>query len=245
MFESGDQSGTLFEHCERALERGLTRGAHGLPLIGSGDWNDGMNRVGRLGRGESVWLAWFAIATTNAFANICQQRGNADEADRWRRRARELAHAAEEHGWDGEWYRRAFDDEGRPWGSRQNTECRIDSIAQSWAVISGGGSTARADGALRAVERELIDVDERLVRLLAPPFTPGGSGPRVHQGVSAWHSGEWRAVHARRGLGRVGASPTWATVNARLACSTCSIRLVMPGSRRGSALSRGAVRRGG
>jgi cyclic beta-1,2-glucan synthetase len=177
VFEFGDQSGTLFEHCERALERGLTRGAHGLPLMGSGDWNDGMNRVGRLGRGESVWLAWFAIATTNAFADICQKRGNADEADRWRRRAREVAHSAEEHGWDGEWYRRAFDDAGRPWGSRQNTECRIDSIAQSWAVISGGASKARADGALRAAERELIDVEERLVRLLTPPFTQAGRDP--------------------------------------------------------------------
>jgi cyclic beta-1,2-glucan synthetase len=176
-FESGDQSGTLFEHCERALERGLTHGAHGLPLIGSGDWNDGMNRVGRLGRGESVWLAWFAIAAMNGFVNICQLRTTKEQADRWRRRARELAHAAEEHGWDGEWYRRAFDDEGRPWGSRANTECRIDSIAQSWAVMSGGGSTTRTERALRAVERELIDVDERLVRLLAPPFTPAGRDP--------------------------------------------------------------------
>jgi cyclic beta-1,2-glucan synthetase len=136
-----------------------------------------MNRVGRLGHGESVWLAWFAIATVNAFANICQQRGAADRADRWRRRAREVALAVEAHGWDGEWYRRAFDDDGRPWGARQNTECRIDSIAQSWAVISGAGSKARVDSALRAVERELIAVDERLVRLLAPPFTEAGRDP--------------------------------------------------------------------
>ena len=177
VFEPGDQSGTLFEHCGRALERGLTRGAHGLPLMGSGDWNDGMNRVGSLGRGESVWLAWFAIATANAFANICQQRGALDQADRWRRRAHEVAHAVEEHGWDGEWYRRAFDDMGRPWGSRQNTECRIDSIAQSWAVISGGGSTVRATDALDAAAGELIDVDARLVRLLTPPFTATGRDP--------------------------------------------------------------------
>jgi cyclic beta-1,2-glucan synthetase len=176
-FESGGQSGTLFEHCERALERGVTRGAHGLPLMGSGDWNDGMNRVGHLGRGESVWLGWFAMAAMNAFADTCQQRKAAELADRWRRRARELAHAVEEHGWDGEWYRRAFDDEGRPWGSRENTECRIDAIAQAWAVISGGGSKTRAERALRAVERELIDWDERLVRLLAPPFQPGGRDP--------------------------------------------------------------------
>ena len=177
VFESSDQSGTLFEHCERALDRGLTHGVHGLPLIGSGDWNDGMNRVGRLGRGESVWLAWFAIAAMNGFATLCQQRTTHEQADRWRRRARELAHAADEHGWDGEWYRRAFDDEGRPWGSRENTECRIDSIAQSWAVISGGGSKARAARAVAAVERELINGDERLVRLLAPPFTPNGRDP--------------------------------------------------------------------
>ncbi len=176
-FEAGEQSGTLFEHCERALERGLTRGAHGLPLIGSGDWNDGMNRVGRLGRGESVWLAWFAIATMNGFATLCQQRTTHEQADRWRRRARELAQAADEHGWDGDWYRRAFDDAGRPWGSKENTECRIDSIAQSWAVMSGGGSKARAALALRAVERDLVDAGERLVRLLAPPFTRNGRDP--------------------------------------------------------------------
>ncbi len=177
VFESVDQSGTLFEHCERALERGLTRGAHGLPLIGSGDWNDGMNRVGRLGRGESVWLGWFAIATANAFAGICHERGAADRADRWRRRARELVNAAEDHGWDGEWYRRAYDDEGRPLGSRDNSACRIDSIAQSWAVISGGGSIARIKDAMSALERELIDWDERLVRLLAPPFEASGRDP--------------------------------------------------------------------
>jgi len=177
VFEVSDQTGTLFEHCERALERGLTRGAHGLPLIGSGDWNDGMNRVGRLGRGESVWLAWFLIATIHAFASLCQQRGAAVEADRWRRRAREVAHAVEEHGWDGEWYRRAYDDTGQPWGSRQNAECRIDSIAQSWAVISRGASRARAESALHAAERELIDVDERLVRLLTPPFKQGARDP--------------------------------------------------------------------
>ena len=200
VFESCDQSAALFEHCERALERGLTRGVHGLPLMGSGDWNDGMNLVGRLGRGESVWLAWFAIATANAFAAICQQRGAADHADRWRWRARELAHAAEEHGWDGEWYRRAFDDEGRPLGSRDNTACRIDSIAQSWAVISGGGSRTRAEPALHAVERELISVDERLVRLLAPPFTADGRDPGYiaayppgirENGGQYTHAGAW------------------------------------------------------
>jgi len=177
VFEAGDQAASLLEHCERALDRGVTRGAHGLPLIGSCDWNDGMNRIGRLGRGESVWLGWFAIAAMNGFASICQPRRTAEQADRWRRRACELAHAVEEHGWDGDWYRRAIDDEGRALGSRENNECQIDSIAQSWAVISGGGSRARAVQALGAVERHLVDVDERLVRLLTPPFSEGHRDP--------------------------------------------------------------------
>ena len=227
LFESGDQSGTLLEHCERALERGLTHGAHGLPLIGSGDWNDGMNRVGRRGRGESVWLAWFAIAATNAFANVCQQRGTQEQADRWRRRARELAHAAEAHGWDGEWYRRAFDDQGRPWGSRENTECRIDSIAQSWAVISGGGSATRAKDALGAVERELIDWDERLVRLLAPPFSRRAAIPGTSRRIRQAFARMAGSIHTQRS-GSGGPSRTWATVNAWPASSICSIRLVMP-----------------
>ncbi len=177
VFESAAASATVFDHCARALERGLTLGAHGLPLMGSGDWNDGMNRVGNQGRGESVWLAWSAMTTLNEFAAIGQARGAEAQAGRWRQAARELSRAAEEHGWDGEWYRRAYDDDGRPWGAADNTECRIDSISQSWAVLSGGGTKTRVDQAMRAVERELIDGDHRLVRLLTPPFAYGGRDP--------------------------------------------------------------------
>ncbi len=243
VFEPGDQSGTLFEHCERALDRGNTHGAHGLPLIGSGDWNDGMNRVGRLGRGESVWLGWFAIAAMNGFANLCQQRRADEQADRWRRRARELAHAVEEHGWDGEWYRRAFDDDGRPLGSRENTECRIDSIAQSWAVISGAGSTTRATRALRAVERDLIDADERLVKLLAPPFEPGGRDPGYIKAYPPGIRENGGQVHARGDLGRMGVRrPRRRRARgSRVRPAQSDWPCAQP--RRGAALSRGAVRR--
>jgi cyclic beta-1,2-glucan synthetase len=177
VFEAGAQTGTIFEHCARALERGVTRGPNGLPLMQAGDWNDGMNRVGRLGRGESVWLAWFAIDVMNRFAGLCVRRDERDLADRWRRRARELAQIVEQTAWDGAWYRRAFDDQGRPWGSQANSECQIDAIAQSWAVLSGGGSPARTTRALEAVARRLIDDEHRLVRLLDPPFVQGQRDP--------------------------------------------------------------------
>jgi cyclic beta-1,2-glucan synthetase len=176
-FEVGE-SRPLFEHCERALERGITRGAHRLPLIGAGDWNDGMNRVGARGRGESVWLAWFSIATAKAFAALCDQRGDPHLANAWRHRAVELEGAVAESGWDGEWYRRAFDDEGRPWGSASCEECRIDSIAQSWAVLSGAAPPERAEQALLSAERHLVREEDGVARLLWPPFdaTPRDPG---------------------------------------------------------------------
>lgn len=170
LFDRSDQVASLFEHCERALERGVTRGPHGLPLIGAGDWNDGMNRVGRQGRGESVWLACFAVFTLHQFARVCRLRNASDLAERWTRRAREIEHAVEDAAWDGNWYCRAFDDEGRPWGSHASEECRIDSLAQSWAVMAGVAAPARATRAMQAVEAQLIDRDKRLVRLLTPPF---------------------------------------------------------------------------
>ncbi len=169
-FAHGPEKAPLFEHCQRALERGVTRGARGLPLMGAGDWNDGMNRVGIQGRGESVWLAWFAIATLDAFARLCDERGETERAHAWRHRSRELSEAVERDGWDGAWYRRAFDDDGHPWGSAQAEECRIDSVAQSWAVLSGAGRPDSARQALAAAESQLVLADERLVRLLWPPF---------------------------------------------------------------------------
>ena len=177
-FELSPDRRSLFEHCERALERAATQGAHGLPLIGAGDWNDGLDRVGAQGKGESVWLAWFSIAVMNGFALLCTDTRHAELGEQWRRRAREMARAVEDSAWDGEWYVRAFDDAGRPWGSRQNDECRIDALAQAWAVLAGGADPARARQAVGAAERELADGRERLIRLLWPPFdrTPRDPG---------------------------------------------------------------------
>lgn len=177
-FQTANVSGTLFEHCERALRRGITRGAHGLPLIGTGDWNDGMDRLGRAGRGESVWLAWFAIATMKSFAALCTRLDRDEAAAHWREEAEKLARAVEASAWDGEWYLRAFDDDGRPLGSKANEECRIDSISQSWAALSGSGSVERSSTALDSAARELIRENDRLIRLLWPPFdaTPRDPG---------------------------------------------------------------------
>jgi len=201
-FPSTSERRTLFEHCERAIARGITRGPHGLPLIRSGDWNDGMNRIGARGRGESVWLAWFAVATIRGFVGLCRRRGDADLADRWQRHAEELARTVDRVAWDGEWYLRAFDDDGRPWGSASGDECRIDSIAQSWAVLAGGGSPERARRAIAAAERELVSEDPGLVRLLMPPFdrTPRDPGyirsypPGVREnGGQYTHAAVWLA----------------------------------------------------
>jgi cyclic beta-1,2-glucan synthetase len=170
LFQHGDSHASLFEHCRRALERGLTRGSHGLPLIGSGDWNDGMNRVGSEGRGESVWLGWFAGASALGFAALCEQRGDIDAAKGWRDRAQQVFAAVNAEGWDGQWYRRAFDDEGEAWGSVTSDECRVDSIAQSWAVLSGGAPRDRVEQALRAAESALVREDAQLACLLWPPF---------------------------------------------------------------------------
>jgi cyclic beta-1,2-glucan synthetase len=177
-FEASSERRTLFVHCQRALEHGEARGEHGLPLIGSGDWNDGMNRVGVHGRGESVWLAWFTIATIRGFTGLAAHVGREDLVERWTRHANELRLAIEASAWDGRWYLRAFDDDGRKWGSAESDECQIDSISQSWAVLSRTGSTERSRMALQAAARELIREEDRIVRLLWPPFdqTPRDPG---------------------------------------------------------------------
>ena len=177
-FDSTSERRSLFEHCERALERGVTQGPHGLPFISSGDWNDGMNRVGRRGHGESVWLAWFAIATMTSFAGLATRLGRSDLTQGWTRRAQELRQSVEATAWDGHWYLRAFDDDGRPWGSAASDECRIDSITQSWAVLASDSISERARAAVEAASRELVRDDDRLIRLLWPPFhdTPRDPG---------------------------------------------------------------------
>ena len=169
---------SLYEHCRRALDKGSTMGTHGLPLMGTGDWNDGMNRVGIEGRGESVWLGWFLSATLKSFAALCDGRGDDEQSAAYRQRACELTQAIEAHAWDGAWYRRAFYDDGTPLGSAANSECRIDSIAQAWAVLSGAGDPVRAVQAMDAVIADLVQPTDQLVQLLAPPFdrTPRDPG---------------------------------------------------------------------
>jgi cyclic beta-1,2-glucan synthetase len=170
--------GTLYEHCLRAIRRGDTSGPHDLPLIGGGDWNDGMNRVGIHGRGESIWLGWFLHSVLTRFAGICRERGDDDEATALLRRADALRDALDAHGWDGDWYLRAYYDDGTPLGSAQNQECRIDAIAQSWSVLSGAGEPERARQAMAAVSRHLVRADDGIILLFTPPLdkTPHDPG---------------------------------------------------------------------
>jgi cyclic beta-1,2-glucan synthetase len=165
------QRGSLYEHCARALDRSLAVGSHGLPLMGTGDWNDGMNRIGRLGKGESVWLGWFLHPLLVQFAPIAEARGEKERAESWRQHAADLKTALDTAGWDGEWYRRAYFDDGTPVGSAESEECQIDSIAQSWAVLSGAGEPAHAKQAMAAVDQKLVRHDDGgLVLLFTPPF---------------------------------------------------------------------------
>lgn len=202
---------TVFEHCRLAIEKGTTAGAHGLPLIGTCDWNDGMSGVGDEGKGESVWLAWFLVDVLKKFAVVCAGRGEQELVSRYRERAVKLSATVEKTGWDGEWYLRAFFDDGTPLGSHENEEARIDSIAQSWAVISGAGDTDRAAMAMRSVEEHLIREKEKLVLLFTPPFDkssphPGyimGYPPGVREnGGQYTHAALWVAMaFARMGEG--------------------------------------------
>ena len=165
-----DHQGTLFEHCALALDQSLAVGHHGLPLMGTGDWNDGMNRVGENGKGESIWLGWFVHATLTAFAPLADRRGEPVRAAAWRQHATALKEALEREGWDGDWYRRAYFDDGTPLGSTTSAECRIDSIAQSWGVISQAADPLRSAQAMAAVENHLIRRDDGLALLFTPPF---------------------------------------------------------------------------
>jgi cyclic beta-1,2-glucan synthetase len=160
---------SLYEHCVRAIDRGITVGQHGLPLIGSGDWNDGMNRVGVHGQGESVWLGWFLSKVLKDFAEVVARRGDADRAARYRHEVARLGTVLDQ-AWDGDWYRRAYFDDGTPLGSAQNEECRIDSIAQSWAVLSGAAPPQRVERAMDSVRTHLMRRDGRVILLLHPPF---------------------------------------------------------------------------
>ena len=181
-YETTTEDDTLYEHCRRALKRGATAGQHGLPLIGSGDWNDGFNRVGIEGKGESVWLGWFLHATLTRFAALCELMGDEEQADTYRQQARDLGQALEANAWDGNWYLRAYYDDGAPLGSAENRECQIASIAQSWAVLSGVADPARAVQAMKAVVDRLVRRDDQVVLLLTPPFDRTARDPGYIKG---------------------------------------------------------------
>ncbi|HXT67691.1 MAG TPA: protein ndvB, partial [Nitrospiraceae bacterium] len=194
---------SLYEHCMQAILKGLTRGEHGLPLIGSGDWNDGMNMVGEQGKGESVWLGFFLYDVLMQFAQVARLRGDLCFAQRCQTEGADLRQNIEQHGWDGHWYRRAYFDDGSPLGSASNQECQIDSIAQSWSVLSGAGDATRSRIAMGAVDRRLIRRDHALIQLLDPPFdksplNPGyikGYVPGVREnGGQYTHAAAWAAM---------------------------------------------------
>jgi cyclic beta-1,2-glucan synthetase len=177
-----ETQGTLFEHCARGLDQCLDlTGPLGLPLIGTGDWNDGMNRVGEGGRGESVWLGWLLLRTIALFAPLAEAR-DPDHARRWRTHAKALIAALERKAWDGDWYRRATFDDGTWLGSKDSAECRIDAIAQSWAVLSGAADPERAATAMASLDRELIRRDDRLALLFTPPFDVSPQDPGYIKG---------------------------------------------------------------
>jgi len=206
------ESASLFEHCRRAIEKGSTHGAHGLTLIGGGDWNDGMNRVGIEGKGESVWLTWFIARVLRDFAPVCEIKGEPQMAAGFRTRADAYVSAIDSGAWDGEWYRRGYFDDGTPLGSHESEEAQIDSLPQSWALITGGGNPERAQTAMNSLESHLIKKDDKLVLLFTPafdksPHDPGyikGYLPGVREnGGQYTHAACWVAyAYALSGQGR-------------------------------------------
>ncbi|UVC10461.1 protein ndvB [Rhizobium sp. TH2] len=176
--EKSDETATLYDHCVRALDLAIQRtGANGLPLILGGDWNDGMNRVGIEGRGESTWLGWFLMLALEKMIPIAESRKDKAHAKAWTAHREKLKASIEANAWDGEWYRRGYFDDGSPLGSKDSDECRIDSIAQSWSVISGAGDPARANQAMDSVSSKLIDVEGKIIRLFTPPFEHSDKDP--------------------------------------------------------------------
>jgi cellobiose phosphorylase len=198
-----EEAATLYQHCVRAIERGLNFGEHGLPLMGCGDWNDGMNLVGIKGRGESVWLAFFLYDVLSQFAELARTRNDQDFAERCVTQAQQLKINIERHAWDGNWYRRAWFDDGKMLGSESSPECQIDSLPQSWSVISSAGDVHRSGQAMNAVDQHLVHRDTGLIQLFDPPFDrsaldPGyikGYIPGVREnGGQYTHGGIWAAM---------------------------------------------------
>jgi cellobiose phosphorylase len=180
--DTSDETGTIYEHCIRALEHGFRLGRHGLPLMGTGDWNDGMNKVGAEGKGESVWNGWFFLTVLKSFATISASRGDKSRAAWCRERAETLCTALEANAWDGGWYRRAYFDDGTPLGSALNEECQIDAIPQAWAVISGEADIERASKAMSSVYERLVRRQDKLIALFDPPFDKGSLHPGYIKG---------------------------------------------------------------
>ncbi|MGA9031358.1 MAG: glucoamylase family protein [Sulfuricaulis sp.] len=176
------EAASLYQHCVRAIQRGLRFGEHGLPLMGTGDWNDGMNLVGNHGKGESVWLGFFLHTVLTQFTAVARLQGDPSFVERCQNDAEQLRQNIEQHGWDGEWYRRAYFDDGTPLGSATNPECQIDSISQSWAVLSGAGDVQRARLAMEAVDQRLVRRDSALIQLLDPPFDKSPLNPGYIKG---------------------------------------------------------------
>jgi len=203
-----DEKVSVYEHCARGIDSSLTQGAHGLPLMGTGDWNDGMNAVGEAGRGESSWLAWLAIATIGLFAPRAELRGETERAKHWRDYADSMRGALE-NAWDGEWYRRGYYDNGEPLGSRESDECQIDTIAQSWSVIAGAPNREHAEQAMASVDKLLVDHPNQIARLFTPPFDHGkenpgyikGYPPGVRENGGQYTHGATWSIFAWAGLG--------------------------------------------
>ena len=171
------ETGTLYEHCLKSILYGLKFGAHRLPLMGSGDWNDGMDRVGLKGRGESVWLGFFLHLVLKEFGPLAEMKNDPAVVKRLADETAALRLSLEEHAWDGQWYRRAYFDDGSPLGSAQNQECRIDAVAQSWSALSGAGEPGRVREAMAALSENLVDRQSKIIRLLTPPFEKGEPHP--------------------------------------------------------------------
>ncbi|MEY2152012.1 glycosyl transferase family 36 [Rhodanobacter sp. 115] len=206
-----DDKSSLYEHAARSIDSSLATGSHGLPLMGTGDWNDGMNNVGAQGKGESVWMGWFLLSTIEAFAPFAETRGDGDRAQRWRQHADDLRAALDgEAGWDGEWYRRGYYDDGTPLGTRTSEECRIDVIAQSWSVLANASNRQHAAAAMDAVEKYLVMHDKGIALLLTPPFdrTPKDPGyikgypPGIRENGGQYTHGATWSVFALAQLGQ-------------------------------------------
>jgi len=220
--EPSDDIADVYAHCCRAIDRSLEVGAHGLPLFGTGDWNDGMNRVGREGRGESVWMGFFLCSVLDAFVPMCEARGDTDRVHRYRSHRNALERAVNDGGWDGAWYRRGYYDDGTPLGSSTSDECRIDALAQAWSVLSGAASPERASIAMDAVETHLVSETDGIIRLLTPPFdqTPKDPGyikgyvPGVREnGGQYTHAALWVVAAMARLRRRDRAARLWQLLN--------------------------------